>query len=154
MHFIDSRIRQGFVSKNRYFKGSQGRQNKLLSLRILSCEIRQETIKVVTFHCSAQCTANIFLPTIITGISFESPCKLPVILIGISLFPHCNSEQGSTGFCREILVIKKDPCNENRVPCNENRFFPMEIDLQGVLCKPYREFPVSFTGFGFAVYMG
>ena len=25
------------------------------------------------------------------------------------------------------------------------------IDLQGVPCKPYREFPVSLTGFGFAV---
>ena len=30
------------------------------------------------------------------------------------------------------------------VPCNENRFFPVGIDLQG--------FPVSFTGFGFAVW--
>jgi hypothetical protein len=24
------------------------------------------------------------------------------------------------------------------VPCNENRSFPVRIDLQGVLCKPYR----------------
>jgi hypothetical protein len=37
------------------------------------------------------------------------------------------------------------------VPCNENRFFPVGIDLQGVPCT-YREFPVSLTGFGFAVY--
>ena len=37
------------------------------------------------------------------------------------------------------------------VPCNENMFFPVRIDLQGVSCKPYREFPVSHTGFGFAV---
>ena len=29
------------------------------------------------------------------------------------------------------------------VPCNENRVFPVGIDLQG--------FPVSYTGFGFAV---
>ena len=29
------------------------------------------------------------------------------------------------------------------VPCNENRFFPVK--------KTYREFPVSLTGFGFAV---
>ena len=43
-----------------------------------------------------------------------------------------------------------NPCNENRdpamktgVPCNEYRFFLVGIDLQG--------FPVSFTGFGFAV---
>ena len=28
-------------------------------------------------------------------------------------------------------------------PCNESRFFPVGIDLQG--------FPVSYTGFGFAV---
>ena len=28
-------------------------------------------------------------------------------------------------------------------PCNENRFFPVGIDLQS--------FPVSYTGFGFAV---
>ena len=42
------------------------------------------------------------------------------------------------------------PCNENRdpamrtgFPCNESRVFPVGIDLQG--------FPVSCTGFGFAV---
>ena len=29
------------------------------------------------------------------------------------------------------------------VPCNENRFFPVK--------KTYREFPVSLTGYGFAV---
>ena len=23
-------------------------------------------------------------------------------------------------------------------PCNDSRFFPVEIDLQGVPCKPYR----------------
>ena len=48
------------------------------------------------------------------------------------------------------MEIQGNPCNENRdpamktgVPCNEYRFFPVGIDLQG--------FPVSFTGFGFAV---
>ena len=55
--------------------------------------------------------------------------------------------QSLTGKYREI---QGNPCNENRdpamktgVPCNEYRFFPVGIDLQG--------FPVSFTGFGFAV---
>ena len=48
------------------------------------------------------------------------------------------------------MEVQGKPCNENRdlamrtgFPCNESRFFPVEIDLQG--------FPVSFTGFGFAV---
>ena len=47
--------------------------------------------------------------------------------------------------------LQGNPCNENRdpvmitgVPCNENRFFPVK--------KTYRDFPVSLTGFGFAVY--
>ena len=47
--------------------------------------------------------------------------------------------------------LQGNPCNENRdpvmrtgVPCNENRFFPLK--------KTYREFPVSLTGFGFAVW--
>ena len=55
--------------------------------------------------------------------------------------------QSRTGKYREIQA---NPCNENRgpamrtgVPCNEDRFFPVGIDLQG--------FPVSCTGFGFAV---
>ena len=55
--------------------------------------------------------------------------------------------QSLTGKYREI---QGNPCNENRdpamktgVPCNEYRFFPVGIDLQG--------FPVSYTGFGFAV---
>ena len=55
--------------------------------------------------------------------------------------------QSLTGKYREI---QGNPCNENRdpamktgVPCNKYRFFPVGIDLQG--------FPVSFTGFGFAV---
>ena len=46
--------------------------------------------------------------------------------------------------------IQGKPCNEDRepamrtgFPCNESRFFPVVIDLQG--------FPVSYTGFGFAV---
>ena len=30
-------------------------------------------------------------------------------------------------------------------PCNESRFFPVGIDLQG--------YPVSYTGFGFAVHL-
>ena len=29
------------------------------------------------------------------------------------------------------------------VPCNENRFFPVRIDLQGVPCKPYRNWVCS-----------
>ena len=51
---------------------------------------------------------------------------------------------------REVQGLQGNPCNENRdpamktgVPCNKYRFFPVGIDLQG--------FPVSFTGFGFAV---
>ena len=55
--------------------------------------------------------------------------------------------QSLTGKYREI---QGKPCNENRepamrtgFPCNESRFFPVGIDLQG--------FPVSYTGFGFAV---
>jgi hypothetical protein len=47
--------------------------------------------------------------------------------------------------------LQGNPCNENRdpvmrtgVPCNENRFFPVK--------KTYREFLVSLTGFGFAVW--
>ena len=70
---------------------------------------------------------------------------------------HCNPVQGSTGKYREVQgstgkyrEVQGNPCNENRdpamrtgVPCNENRFFPVGIDLQG--------FPVSCTGFGFAV---
>ena len=46
--------------------------------------------------------------------------------------------------------VQGKPCNENRepamrtgLPCNESRYFPVGIDLQG--------FPVSCTGFGFAV---
>ena len=57
------------------------------------------------------------------------------------------SLQSLTGKYREI---QGKPCNENRepamrtgFPCNESRFFPVGIDLQG--------FPVSYTGFGFAV---
>ena len=56
--------------------------------------------------------------------------------------------QSHTGKYREL---QGNPCNENRdpairtgVPCNENRVFPVGIDLQG--------FPVSCTGFGFAVH--
>ena len=52
----------------------------------------------------------------------------------------------------KYMGLQGNPCNENRdpamktgVPCNEYRFFPVGIDLQG--------FPVSFTGFGFAVYV-
>ena len=29
------------------------------------------------------------------------------------------------------------------VPCNENRFFPVRIDLQGVPCKPYKNFDLQ-----------
>ena len=65
--------------------------------------------------------------------------------------------QSSTGRYRGL---QGNPCNENRdpvmrtgVPCNENRFIPVRIDLQGVPCKSYREFPVSLTGVGFAVYI-
>ena len=57
--------------------------------------------------------------------------------------------QSLTGKYREI---QGNPCNENRepamrtgFPCNESRYFPVGIDLQG--------FPVSCTGFGFAVYI-
>jgi hypothetical protein len=60
----------------------------------------------------------------------------------------CNTLQYLTGKYREI---QGKPCNEKRdpamrtgFPCNESRFFPVGIDLQG--------FPVSYTGFGFAVY--
>ena len=49
--------------------------------------------------------------------------------------------------------VQGKPCNENRepamrlgFPCNVSRYFPVGIDLQG--------FPVSCTGFGFAVYFG
>ena len=56
--------------------------------------------------------------------------------------------QSLTGKYREI---QGKPCNENRAPamrtgfpCNESRYFPVGIDLQG--------FPLSSTGFGFAVY--
>ena len=46
---------------------------------------------------------------------------------------------------REIPVMKTGvPAMRTGVPCNENRFFPVK--------KAYREFPVSLTGFGFAVY--
>ena len=55
--------------------------------------------------------------------------------------------QSPTGKYREI---QGNPCNESRdpamrtgFPCNESRVFPVGIDLQG--------FPVSYTGFGFAV---
>ena len=55
--------------------------------------------------------------------------------------------QSLTGKYKEI---QGKPCNENRepamrtgFPCNESRYFPVGIDLQG--------FPVSCTGFGFAV---
>jgi hypothetical protein len=58
------------------------------------------------------------------------------------------SLQSPTGKYREI---QGNPCNESRdpamrtgFPCNESRVFPVGIDLQG--------FPVSYTGFGFAVY--
>jgi hypothetical protein len=57
--------------------------------------------------------------------------------------------QSLTGKYREI---QGKPCNENRepamrtgFPCNESRYFPVGIDLQG--------FPVSCTGFGFAVHL-
>ena len=59
------------------------------------------------------------------------------IITRISL--HCNLLQGSTGKYREIPVMKTG------VPCNEYRSFPVGIDLQG--------FSVSFTGFGFAVWV-
>ena len=56
--------------------------------------------------------------------------------------------QSLTGKCRGL---QGNPCNENRetamrtgFPCNESRFFPVGIDLQG--------YPVSYTGFGFAVH--
>ena len=56
--------------------------------------------------------------------------------------------QSLTGKYREI---QGNSCNENKDPamktgvlCNEYRFVPVGIDLQG--------FPVSFTGFGFAVW--
>ena len=59
------------------------------------------------------------------------------------------SLQSLTGKYREI---QGKPCDENRepgmrtgFPCNESRFFPVGIDLQGN--------PVSYTGFGFAVYI-
>ena len=52
---------------------------------------------------------------------------------------------------RKYREIQGKPCNQNRepamrtgFPCNESRFFPVGIDLQG--------FPVSYTGFGFAVH--
>ena len=73
----------------------------------------------------------------------------PVFLgVAFNLVFCVASLQSLTGKYREI---QGNPCNENRdpamktgVPCNEYRFFPVGIDLQG--------FPVSFTGFGFAVY--
>merc|ERR1712051_529027 len=65
-----------------------------------------------------------------------------------TLSVHIVALQSLTGKYREI---QGKPCNENRdpamrtgFPCNESRVFPVGIDLQG--------FPVSFTGFGFAVY--
>ena len=69
--------------------------------------------------------------------------------ITIALFPKLYTTlQSLTGKYREI---QGKPCNENRepamrtgFPCNESRYFPVGIDLQG--------FPVSCTGFGFAVY--
>ena len=59
-----------------------------------------------------------------------------------------NALQSLTGKFRDL---QGNPCNENRDPvmrtgvlCNENRFFPVK--------KTYREFPVSLTWFGFAVW--
>ena len=76
------------------------------------------------------------------------------ISVGAHLMHSINQEkltfptlQSLTGKYREI---QGKPCNENRepamrtgFPCNESRYFPVGIDLQG--------FPVSCTGFGFAV---
>ena len=52
---------------------------------------------------------------------------------------------------RKYRGLQGNPCNENRdpvvrtgVPCNKNKFFTVRIDL---------EFPVSLTGFGFAVHV-
>ena len=74
-----------------------------------------------------------------------------IVLILINSSPrnvNIYTLQSLTGKYREI---QGKPCNENRdpamrtgFPCNESRFFPVGIDLQG--------FPVSYTGFGFAVY--
>ena len=61
--------------------------------------------------------------------------------------PSLGALQSLTGKYREI---QGKPRNENRepamrtgFPCNDSRYFPVGIDLQG--------FPVSCTGFGFAV---
>ena len=60
---------------------------------------------------------------------------------------YSSSLQFLTGKYREI---QGKPCNENRVlgmrtgfPCNESRF--------SLWVLTFREFPVSYTGFGFAV---
>ena len=57
--------------------------------------------------------------------------------------------QSLTGKYREIqgkpCNVNRDPAMRTGFPCNESRFFPVGIDLQG--------FPVSYTGFGFAVYI-
>ena len=51
---------------------------------------------------------------------------------------HCNPIQGSTGFCREIPSMKTG--------------FPVMKTGLSLWELTYREFPVSLTGFGFAVY--
>ena len=57
------------------------------------------------------------------------------------------------------MGLQGNPCNDNRdpamrtgVPCNENRFFPVRIDLQGVPCKPYRDWVYSVAKADLALY--
>jgi hypothetical protein len=52
---------------------------------------------------------------------------------------------------REVQGLQRNPCNENRIPAMRTGFPVMKTGFSlGELT--YREFPVSLTGFGFAVY--
>ena len=79
-----------------------------------------------------------------------SHCYTNRLILGPSLV-LCSSLSTLQSFTGKYREIQGKPCNENRepamrtgFPCNESRYFPVGIDLQG--------FPVSCTGFGFAVY--
>ena len=72
----------------------------------------------------------------------------PVIsyMLEIDSFKHCNPLQGSTGVYREIPVMKTGTLHwEQGFPVMKTGFSKWELT--------YREFHVSLTGFGFAVYV-
>ena len=62
---------------------------------------------------------------------------------------YIHALQSRTGKYR---VLQGNPCNENRIPAMRTGFPVMKIGFS-LWELTYREFPVSLTGFGFAVYI-